>query len=322
MKIDLKSILKNILSLCIVIGILFFFYKEFEANWSKIQSFRFEFILPYILLSLFAMVFTYILITYGWFLTINSLSIHKKITFIDSIAVVNTSSLGKYLPGKVWSVAIQMYLFRTIGLSKSLVLYVNMINILISTMMSTFIGFVYITLFSGIMPLVPSIFILLLFLLFGSCAIIFSSKIFKYLTVSANRIFKKEIKYFNVSERLLLLLCLIHFFSIASLGIGAYFLYLGIGFNFELSKVFSIIAAAIISDVVGFLAFIIPAGLGIREGVMYLLLNGVSIKAVSLVLPIATRIMNMFVDALLGITSFILLAHRAKERRKSAGRSG
>ena len=312
MKTNFKSILKNIASLCIVVGIFFFFYKEFGANWLKIQSYRFEFILPYIVFSLFAVALNYLLATYGWFLTINSLSTHKKITFIDSIAVVNTSNLGKYLPGKVWSIAFQMYLFGTVGLSKSLVLYVNMINILISTTMSILVGFVCIAFFSKIMPFVLSFSILSLFILSGSCAIIFSSRIFKYLTVLANRIFKKDIKYFNISKELILLLCLIYLFSAASLGVGAYFLYLGIGFNFELSGAFSIAAAAIISDVAGFLAFIVPAGLGVREGVMYLLLNGVSIKAVSLILPIATRIMGMFADALLGTISFILLIRGKK----------
>jgi glycosyltransferase 2 family protein len=66
-------------------------------------------------------------------------------------------------------------------------------------------------------------------------------------------------------------------------------------------------SSLIIADVTGFVAIIVPGGLGVREGVMYLLLTGVSTTALSLLLPIATRVVTMLVDISLGTTAVVLL---------------
>jgi uncharacterized membrane protein YbhN (UPF0104 family) len=81
----------------------------------------------------------------------------------------------------------------------------------------------------------------------------------------------------------------------------------GIGLEVADKKIFSVMSAMIISDVVGFVAVIVPGGLGVREGVMYFLLKGDTSGALFLILPIATRIVGMLVDILLGTMSFVLL---------------
>jgi uncharacterized membrane protein YbhN (UPF0104 family) len=81
----------------------------------------------------------------------------------------------------------------------------------------------------------------------------------------------------------------------------------GIGLEVADKRIFSVMSAMIISDVVGFLAVIVPGGLGVREGVMYFLLKGETSGALFLILPIATRIVGMSVDILLGTIGFILL---------------
>jgi uncharacterized membrane protein YbhN (UPF0104 family) len=63
----------------------------------------------------------------------------------------------------------------------------------------------------------------------------------------------------------------------------------------------SIIVAGLLSSVIGYIVFIAPGGLGVREFVMYWILNGVSNKSMALVLPIATRLLLMLVDLIYGI---------------------
>jgi uncharacterized membrane protein YbhN (UPF0104 family) len=72
-----------------------------------------------------------------------------------------------------------------------------------------------------------------------------------------------------------------------------------------------VISASMISDVIGFLAFIVPGGLGVREGIMYLLLEGISLKPLQLVLPVASRVVTMLVDILLGLVALRLLRTHA-----------
>ena len=43
---------------------------------------------------------------------------------------------------------------------------------------------------------------------------------------------------------------------------------------------FLVMSSMMLADVIGFLAVIVPGGLGVREGVMYLMLAGISIPAI------------------------------------------
>ena len=67
-------------------------------------------------------------------------------------------------------------------------------------------------------------------------------------------------------------------------------------------------ASMMISDVIGYIGIhFVPGGLGVREGVMYFMLQGVSNAVFPLVLPIATRVVSMLADLCAGTISFILL---------------
>jgi uncharacterized membrane protein YbhN (UPF0104 family) len=74
-----------------------------------------------------------------------------------------------------------------------------------------------------------------------------------------------------------------------SSGLAAYLLCVGIGFDIPPQKLFSIVAAALISEVAGFLAIIVPGGLGVKESVMYLILRADSSQTLALILPLALR---------------------------------
>jgi uncharacterized membrane protein YbhN (UPF0104 family) len=55
-----------------------------------------------------------------------------------------------------------------------------------------------------------------------------------------------------------------------------------------------------------------PGGLGVREGIMYAMLAGASTAAVSLILPLALRVVTMAVDVLLGLIGLKLLRQFVK----------
>jgi uncharacterized membrane protein YbhN (UPF0104 family) len=135
----------------------------------------------------------------------------------------------------------------------------------------------------------------------------YNSTIFNGLIFLFNRVYKKDIRYFDISKKLLVQLHLVYFISAFCFGLAAYSMCFGIGLEVADKRIFSVMSAMIISDVVGFLAVIVPGGLGVREGVMYFLLKGETSGALFLILPIATRIVGMSVDILLGTIGFILL---------------
>jgi uncharacterized membrane protein YbhN (UPF0104 family) len=298
---------KRALALIIIFGVTFFFYKSFQGNWTSIRSHALKLDYLYLIVSFVSILITYLLSTFGWHLALNTLSSVSKITYHQSVATVNASSLTKYVPGKVWSYALQMYWLVKAGFSKSLIVYVNLINLSISIITSLIVGLGYLLFSPGIFPFVVIFSLLLILVLFDVFFIIFNSSVTNGMISLFNRMFHRDIKYFDISHRLLIDLHLVHFLAAFCFGIGAYLLCNGIGFVVAPGKILLVMSSLLISDVIGFLAVIVPGGLGVREGVMYLMLNNESTGALSLILPIASRIVNMVVDVVLGTTAFALL---------------
>ena len=309
-----KKVLVNILSYLIIGVIFLLLFVEFKKNWASIQSFDLKFDVFFILLSFFAMVTTYLLTTYGWHVTLNTLSGENKITFLDSVAIVNTSNLTKYIPGKVWSYALQTYWLAKAGFSNSLIVFTYIINILTLIITFLMLGLCYLAFSPVELPFAGIVSCLLLLVVFDILFITFYSKLFNALMSIVGRIIKQDIAYCEAPTRLLLYLQLIHFISAFSYGIGAYFMCLGIGFDITNNSIYLVMSSMIISDIIGFLAIIVPSGLGVREGIMYLLLKGGTFRALSLILPIATRVVIMFVDVFLGAIGFVLLKNYKAKR--------
>jgi len=313
-KENYKNILRIVLSVLVLSVIFFFFYREFRENWVIIQSFKMKIGMFFLIASFLAIVITYVLTTYCWFLTINALS-EQKITFMKSIAMVNTSNLTKYIPGKLWSYALQMYWLVNAGFSKSLILYVNLMNLFVSLITTLIVGVGCLVFSPAIFPPALTITLLVALIVFEFLFIAYNSPVFKRVIAVVNRIFKLDIVYYEAPRSLLYYLHFINFLSSLCFGLGAYFLCLGIGFEFDSSNILLIMSSMMIADVIGFVAVIMPGGLGVRESVMYLILNGGSILTLALILPIATRLVSMFVDIFLGTIGVVLL-----KRIKAAGK--
>ena len=291
----------------IILAVAFFFYKAFQNNWASIQSSKFEISFLFLFLSFCAILVTYLLSTYGWYLAINSLSDGAKISFPQSVATVNASSLVKYLPGKIWSYALQMYWLVNAGFSKSLILYVNIVNLFVSMITSVTVGIAYLLFSSTILPFAATLSLLLALVFLDICCVAFPESINNGVFSFVNRIIHRDIKCFDVSRKLMMDLHRIHFAAAVSFGIGAYLLCIGFGFHVGRDKILLIMSSFLLSDVIGFLAVIVPGGLGVREGVMYLMLGGVMPGSLPLILPVASRIVNMLVDLFLGIIALRLL---------------
>jgi len=303
--LNYKSAIKIGLSFLLLFAISFFFYREFQKNWLYIHSFDFNINVIYISMAFLAVAITYIINTYCWFYTVNSMS-KCKIRFVDSFAVFNTCYLTKYIPGKVWSLAIQMYCLKKYGLSKSLVLYINIITLYISIVASLTLGISYLFFTSSVIPLsvtVPSLIILIIsqiiFIKYGSI-------VFNRLLIYLNKLLKLDIQYFEAPLKLFIHLHIVYLFASLTFGMAAYLLCSGIGFQVPDGNKFSVMSSMLISEVVGVLAIIVPSGLGIREGAMYLQLKSHLPDTISLILPLASRLVNMLVDISFGTIGLIL----------------
>jgi hypothetical protein len=294
--------------------LFFLLYAEFQKNWAGIQSHGLKFDPYFTFLAFAAMLATYLLTTYGWYLTLNTLSGGNRISFRDSVAIVNTSSLTKYLPGKVWSYALQTYWLARKGFPGSLIVFVYFINMLTLILTFLIVGLFYLAVSPGELPLKVIVSSLIGLVALDIFFIKYYSTLFNAFVSSVNRIFKRDITYYEAQAELLLRLHLVHAVSAFSFGACGYLMCLGIGFDIARDSICLIMSSMILSDMIGFLSLIVPSGLGVREGIMYLMLKGDAFGALSLVLPVATRIVIVVVDIFLGAAGFVLLKNYKTKR--------
>ncbi|MGV8059410.1 MAG: lysylphosphatidylglycerol synthase domain-containing protein [Smithellaceae bacterium] len=300
-----KSLIKYLIGFLIVAGASYYFIREFYANYDSISKFDFKINWFYLSVSQFILIFVTFAGTYFWQRLLEMIT-SRQISFKESIAVVNTSLLAKYLPGKVWSYAFQMLLLSKKGISKTVVLYANLFLVVTSLFASAFLGLLYFAYFNHGQT---NFWLLLLFvfLIIYVGFIFLNQPCLKLLIKIVQKLFKKTINYTHIDIKWIILFQLLYLLANAIFGITGYLLALGLGFSVSIQGIFAIAASLIIADMIGFIVLIAPGGLGVREGIMFALLAALGDKSLALILPIGTRIMGMITDLILGGVGFIYL---------------
>ena len=309
-----RRLIKPLLSTLIVLCTGYFFFRAFRRNWASIQAHEFRISPGFLLCAALGIVASSLLATLAWYTAMNALS-RNKIDFRQSVAAVNASSLTKYIPGKVWSYALQMYWLDGLGISKALIVYVNLVNLLISLGTSLMLGLVCLLVSHGTIPLQPVLAGLVVLVCADALCILFNRALLNALVTLVNRVLKRNFSYFEVEKSLLVKLHLIHFVAGIASGLGAYAFCYAIGYRIELERALLVIGSTLVADVAGFLAIVVPGGLGVREGLMYAMLGGQATGSLALIVPVASRMLSMTVDVLLGGVALRLLRSLAISKR-------
>jgi len=121
------------------------------------------------------------------------------------------------------------------------------------------------------------------------------------------KLFKRRLEEFAFSPKLLLQLHLVHFAATILGALCTYWTCVGIGYPLPASLIPRVMASSLLGDGAGFVALLVPAGLGVREGVMYFVLGGAASGPVSLILPVVSRTVGMVSDVIIGAIALVLL---------------
>lgn len=307
-RFGLRYVAGPVVVACIVV----FFYRAVRENWASIQAQKLDFEPGSMALAVLCMLVAYLVPTYGWQLTINELAGGNKLTFSQTVATVNSSNLVKYVPGKVLTYALQVYWLANRGFSKSLVVYVNALGLLVSLAVSVIVGFGCLFFAESPIPAEVALGVFVVALVLDLVGFYFHGPLLKLVTRIYGRVFKREVRYVDVPVRLLAELHGLHLIAVVAFGLSSYFAARGIGYELSFAAAPKLMAAILISDTIAFFAVVAPGGLGVREGLMYFVLGGAKGTSLALTLPLAARAVHMFVDLLLGGAAFKLLGNLTK----------
>lgn len=302
---------KRVLTLLVtaaVVGLVgYYFHRAFMANWASLSRQSLHVSWLQLGISFVAIIGAALLGTVAWQASVNELAGRRSFDFAQSFATVNASGLTKYLPGKVWSYALQMYWLSSAGLQKSLVIYINLLNLGLSLLMSGLTGLALLAISAtgqkfGILGACAAALLVgdLLFIKYHGWALAQATRL-------GGKLLRREINYFEVPGSLLFKLHAVHFASAALSAISTFIAARAIGFPVPLAQFPLISASYLLADVVGFLALIVPGGIGVREGVMYFLLGGADFGPLAVVLPLVIRALGMASDVMLGALALFLL---------------
>lgn len=284
-----------------MVGTAGYFYSvELGRNWEELQAYQFTLQGGSLAWAVLLFLCGYLLQTHLWQACINRHLGHKVFNFSQSLAVVNSSSLGKYLPGKVWTFAAQMLWLKKYGVSKSLILYVNLICLIASSLISVYLLLAYLWLYTALDKGLLS-FVLLALIACNILYVFCHVRVINWLIIILQKIVKQEIAPIVNSRALTAYIQFVYLCAWLFIGTSAYFLTKGVGLTASFDELFVLLASTAFSWIVGYLAVIAPGGLGVREGVMLLMLRNVVNPQLALIYPLVSRLLYLVTEALLAL---------------------
>lgn len=302
-------------SVVLTLAVLGFFWHAFRANWETIRAHRFEFRPAFAALALLAFLATTFLGTWAWHASFNAVSRHQ-LTIRESVAVVNASAFVKYIPGKVWSYAFQMYWLSKRGITKSLVVYVNLINTAVTLLTAALLGMVLLLLSPEQVAWELVLALLAVLAVLDFVCIRFNAALFGLLLKVVNRVFRKSIERLDIPLNVMLLLHLLHMAANVTFAAAIWAVCFAIGYEPDLLQASRVMAAFLLAEVVAFVTLISPGGVGVRESVMYALLGGAASGSFALLVPLAARAVSMLGDLIVGSVALRLLKEVTPERSR------
>jgi len=275
--------IRNVLATIIVVLIFYFLIANLIKNWQNIPFDSLHFSVVNVVLSFIFLFVNFFLFIQGWKSIVNALG--EKVGFKSAFWIISSSQIAKYVPGGIWFALGRVYLGKIEKIKGEIIA----LSVIIETGLTFLVG---ILLFFISISLVEQklfaqfIFIVPIFFLF---LIILYPPILNRLMNFALRIIKKPTINLNISYKQLLQLS-IYFFGlwIAQI-IGFYFLINAI-YTISFSKIFILAAAYTLSWMTGFVVIFAPGGLGVREGMMTLLLSTILPTPLAIAISFIARV--------------------------------
>jgi len=293
----IRPILFKILKFAIIGAIFYFVINNVVSNWEQLAAQGVHFDPLYALLSILVMMLAWLTTSWSWGKTLEAFG--AKLKYRDVFVIYFRSMIGKYLPGKFWQIVGSTYLASKRGVQEG------------PTIASVVVGQVY-SLFSGLVIFMSAIAIWGMNFSSGS---IFNFKLpsicvlvlILILSLNPNltkpamnwflRLFKRTEIDVEIDIRQSLRLFIL--FLIPWFAFGFSFWLFARSLTFvpfgQYLKLTSIMVGA---TVIGFLAIFSPGGLGIREGMIVILMTSMTEYSVSFSSAVAVgyRFLSLIVE--------------------------
>ena len=300
-----KKIIIRILQIALVLAIFYFLIKGLVSNWNEVIKYKWEFDYFLLGISFVLIIMIYLLWVEIWRRILKESG--HTLSFKKMFRVWFLSNLGKYLPGKVWSFLGMMYLLEKEGVAKSKSFSVAIMAEALAVLSGLLVALVLLgkSLYRTFFAESSGIAIVILLIVVGIVVLVFNPKFLERIINLTLRILKKEKIALNFKPQNMLLYLLLYSGSWFLFGFIFWIFIRGItSVSFDIYL--SLTGAFAGSFILGFLAFFAPGGIGVREGILVVLLSNFFPTPVATLISLSSRVWMALAEGLCSIVAVAL----------------
>jgi len=291
---------KVYLQIFFVILIFLFIFKLFYNNIDQLKQYELNFEIWKLITGIFLISLLYFLQSSGWYLITKKFN--ADIGFAKSFTYWIYSQLGKYIPGKIWIPVSRSYFYEKEGISLKRTTFLFLLETVFSATSACIISLLFLILYKSEV-LERYLFLFLVFVV-AFCVFLHPKIFFMVINFLLRLLKKNKLEGVSFTYFYVLKVLFIYFLAWGLLGIGFYFIASSV-FSIGIEYVPLFIAALSFSFVIGYLAVFAPAGLGVREGMLILVLSSVLPVAVSTAISVLIRVFTTVVELVIVLFTLI-----------------
>lgn len=268
----------------IAVVIIFFIFRYVKSNVNAINNFEFHLDYYYLSISfIILIIFIFNQFVLWYYLTRQN---HCSISFSNSITSRAYSEFGKYVPGKILGYAMLFYAYSKKNQSKTLVAFCMFLESLASVLATALI-FLFSIFFTDIHEFQK--YRIIAFILLAFFFVLIHPKFLNYFSAIFHKLAKREPVLLQVSYTQILKLIFLYLANFMIFGI-AFIIFINSIYPLSFSNYLFITGTTLGASLIGLFAIFVPAGLGVREGVMVLTLSFIVPPAIAGIIALTSRL--------------------------------
>jgi hypothetical protein len=280
MKVWIKLLLKYLVPALI----LLFLGQSIYTNWSQIREYPWRFNIPLLIAGTVLSSTWFFLRTWIWAQLVREM--HRTLPYWPAFRVFLISEVARYLPGKIWQYVSRIYLAQHYRIPPALTLTSALIELLLMMIAS---GAIALANVSNLVPKFGEQYRTLLLVGVGLSLLLVHPALLKLWSRLLAKFLRQDWIPFDVrySHLVVILLASLLTWVLAGVGFALFLESLTPEAGGHTAQLIAIYSA---SWLIGLLAVVVPAGVGVREGVMTMLLGAIVPSPTAAVLSIAVRL--------------------------------
>jgi glycosyltransferase 2 family protein len=277
---------KNVISFLAVILILFYLLRFLYKNWMEVSTYDFQLKYHYLLISLPVLFGFFLLRVYCWRMILKKMDIF--ISMRKSIKISFVSMMGRYLPGKVWLIMGKVYLSGKEGVPRVEAFASVVMEILLEIVASIFFFFFFLFSFTEQSLLSHKVLYFLGVIMVVGLVFLHPKVFYRIINFILLRWKNEEIKT-CMRYRDIIQLFAVYNLIVLFQGIAFYFFVNAICYV-SLNNILGLTGSLAIAGALGTLSVFSPSGLGVREGILALLLTNYVISPMAVLISLLARL--------------------------------